>query len=173
MSPRTASPRAAFVALAAGLLIPAAAASLSACAPITSYSGFQAIESDPKDVKIGTDTKSTVRGRLGSPSATGTFDGNTWFYMNQMKSRVAFKRPEIVARNVVAITFNKDSEVVTGVNSYTLKDGKVIAFNGRETPTRGRELTILEQILGNVGRGSVLNNADDQVPGNRPGDQRN
>ena len=42
-----------------------------ACAPITSYSGFQAIDADPaKDVAVGTDTKSTVRGKLGSPSAT-------------------------------------------------------------------------------------------------------
>nr|MEA2797136.1 hypothetical protein [Phenylobacterium sp.] len=167
------SSRAAFAILAAGLLIPAAAASLSACAPITSYSGFQAIESDPKDVKVGTDTKSTVRSRLGSPSATGTFDPNTWFYMNQMKSRVAFKRPEVISRNVVAITFNKDSEAVESVNTYTLKDGKVVAFNGRETPTRGRELTILEQILGNVGRGSMLPQDDETVPGNRPGDRRN
>jgi outer membrane protein assembly factor BamE (lipoprotein component of BamABCDE complex) len=167
------SSRAAFAILAAGLLVPAAAASLSACAPITSYSGFQAIESDPKDVKIGTDTKSTVRARLGSPSTTGAFDPNTWFYMNQLKSRVAFKKPEVVSRNVTAITFNKDSELVESVNSFTLKDGKVIAFNGRETPTRGRELTILEQILGNVGRGSLLRNDDEGVPGQRPGDRRN
>ncbi|HEX4711550.1 outer membrane protein assembly factor BamE [Phenylobacterium sp.] len=167
------SSRAAFAVLAAGLLIPAAAASLSACSPVTSYSGFQAIESDPKEVKVGTDTKSTVRGRLGSPSATGAFDPNTWFYMNQLKSRVAFKRPEVIARNVTAITFNKDSETVESVNTYTLKDGKVIAFNGRETPTRGRELTILEQILGNVGRGSMLPQDDEGVPGNRPGDRRN
>lgn len=164
--------RAAYVALAAGLLLPAAVAGLSACAPITSYSGFQAIESDPKDVKIGADTKSTVRGRLGTPSATGAFDGDTWFYMNQLKSRIAFKRPEVVARNITAITFNKDSELVESVNSYTLKDGKVVAFNGRETPTRGRELTILEQILGNVGRGS-LQPTDDTAPGQRPGDRRN
>ena len=58
------------------------------------------------------------------------------------------------------------------VNNYTLKDGKVIAFNGRETPTRGRELTILEQLLGNVGRGSMLPRDDEGVPGNRPSDQR-
>ena len=167
------SHRAALAIVATGLIATAGVASLSACAPIQSYSGFQTIESDPKDVKVGTDTKSTVRGRLGSPSATSTFDANTWFYMNQLKSRVAFKRPEIVQRNVTAITFDKDSELVTGVNTYTLKDGKVIAYNGRETPTRGRELTILEQILGNVGRGSVLQNPDDQVPGNRPGDRRN
>ena len=167
MSHRVAS---AFV--AAGLIAAAGAAGLSACAPIQSYSGFQTIESDPKDVKIGVDTKSTVRGRLGSPSATSTFDNNTWFYMNQMKSRVAFKRPTIVARNVTAITFDKESEVVKTVNSYTLKDGKVIAFNGRETPTRGREMTILEQILGNVGRGNILPNDEEGVPGNRPGDRR-
>src|SRR5437899_3125328 len=118
-------PRASFAILAAGLVATAAAAALSACAPIQSYSGFQTIESDPKDVKAGTDTKSTVRGRLGSPSATATFDNNTWFYMNQLKSHVAFKRPQVVARNVTAITFDKDSEVVKSVNNYTLKDGKV------------------------------------------------
>jgi len=159
--------RVAFAAIAAALL------SSTACAPIVSYSGFQAIESDPKDVKVGADTKSTVRGKLGSPSATSTFDPNVWFYMNQIKQRVAFQRPSVIARNVTAISFNKESETVESVNNYTLKDGKVVAFNGRETPTRGRELTILEQLLGNVGRGSMLpQNDEDTLPGNRPGDQR-
>jgi outer membrane protein assembly factor BamE (lipoprotein component of BamABCDE complex) len=158
--------RAAYAALAAVLL------STAACAPMTSYSGFQAIESDPKDVKVGTDTKSTVRGKLGSPSTTSTFDPNIWFYMNQVKERVAFRKPRVTARNVTAITFNKETEQVESVNNYTLKDGKVIAYNGRETPTRGRELTILEQLLGNVGRGSMLPRDDETVPGNRPGDQR-
>jgi outer membrane protein assembly factor BamE (lipoprotein component of BamABCDE complex) len=158
--------RAAYAIVAVSLL------STAACAPITSYSGFQAIESDPKDVKVGADTKSTVRGKLGSPSATSTFDPNVWFYMNQIKQRVAFRKPTVIARNVTAITFNKENEQVESVNNYTLKDGKVIAFNGRETPTRGRELTILEQLLGNVGRGSMLPRDDESVPGNRPGDQR-
>ena len=151
--------------LSAGLLA-------AACAPITSYSGFQAIENNPKDVVVGTDTKSTVRTKLGSPSATSTFDPNVWFYMNQVKQRVAFRRPQVVSRNVTAVAFDKDSEKVASVDAYTLKDGKVIAFNGRETPTRGRELTILEQLLGTVGRGSMLPREDEGVPGNRPGDQR-
>ena len=159
--------RAAFAAVAAGFLATAA------CAPISSYSGFQAIESDPKDVKVGVDTKSTVRGKLGTPSATSTFDPNVWFYMNQVKERVAFRRPKVVARNVTAIAFNKDSEQVESVHNYTLKDGKVIAYNNRETPTRGREMTILEQMLGAVGHGGVLpRNEDEGVPGNRPGDRR-
>ena len=145
---------------------------LCACSPITSYSGFQAIDSDPKDVAVGTDTKSTVRAKLGSPSVQSTFDPNVWFYVNQVKERVAFRKPRVTARNVTAIAFNKDTELVERVNVYTLKDGKVIAFNDRETPTRGREMTVLEQLLGSVGRGGMLPRDDEGVPGSRPGDRR-
>jgi len=159
--------RAAFAALAVSLLGPAA------CAPITTYSGFQAVDANPKDVKAGVDTKSTVRGRLGSPSATSTFDPNVWFYIDQTKETVAFRKAVTTHRDVTAIVFDKDSEVVKDVQQYSLKDGKVIAFNGRETPTRGRELTIMEQLLGTVGRGSgLLPNQDEGVPGTRPGDRR-
>jgi len=159
--------RIAFAALAAGLV-----AATSACSPIASYSGFQAIEANPKDVKVGVDTKSTVRGKLGSHSTTSTFDPNIWLYMNQVKHRVAFRRPQVVARNITAIAFNKDTEMVESVHNYTLKDGKVIAYNDRETPTRGREITILEQMIGSVGHSILPPNDDEGVPGNRPGDRR-
>ncbi|WP_333587989.1 outer membrane protein assembly factor BamE [Phenylobacterium sp.] len=153
----------------------AAAAALlatGACAPITTYSGFQAIDASPKEVVVGQDTKSTVRGRLGSPSATSTFEDNVWFYVAQVKERVAFRKPVVVNREVVAIRFNEDSEVVESVDLYTLEDGRQVAFSDRETPTRGRELTVLEQLLGNVGRGGMLPRDDESVPGNRPGDRR-
>ncbi|MDX5392838.1 MAG: outer membrane protein assembly factor BamE, partial [Caulobacteraceae bacterium] len=143
-----------------------------ACAPITTYSGFQAIDADPKDVAVGTDTKSTVRGRLGSPSVTSTFEDNVWFYVAQVKEQIAFRKPVVVNREVVAIRFNEDTEVVEAVDHYTLEDGKQIAYSDRETPTRGRELTVLEQLLGNVGRGGMLPRDDESVPGNRPGDRR-
>jgi outer membrane protein assembly factor BamE (lipoprotein component of BamABCDE complex) len=152
--------RLAFAAAATGLL------ATGACMPISTYSGFQAIEERPADLKVGTDTKSTVMAKLGTPSATSTFDPNTWFYISQLTDRVAFYKPRVSRRDVVAVNFNKETEAVASVNTYTLKDGKVIAFNGRETPTRGREMTILEQLLGNVGSG-VLPNTDEDDPGNR------
>jgi outer membrane protein assembly factor BamE (lipoprotein component of BamABCDE complex) len=93
--------------------------------------------------------------------------------MSQVTDRVAFYKPRVAKRDVVAVSFNADSDQVASVNSYTLEDGKVIAFNGRETPTRGREITILEQLLGNVGQGGVLPRDDSEgLPGNRPGDTR-
>jgi len=157
--------RLAYVALAVALT------GAAGCAPITSHHGFQAIEASPKDVKVGVDTKSTVRGKLGSPSATSTFDPNTWFYVNSVKARVAFRRPTTVSRDVTAIVFNKETEMVEDIRNYTLKDGKAIAYNGRETPTRGREMTVLEQLLGTVGRGSMLPNDEEGLPGNRPGER--
>jgi outer membrane protein assembly factor BamE (lipoprotein component of BamABCDE complex) len=122
-------------------------------------------------MKVGEDSKSTLMEKLGSPSAVSTFDNNTWYYISQTTDRVAFYYPRVIKRDVVAIKFNPADEKVASVNTYTLKDGKVIAYNGRETPTRGREMTILEQLLGNVGRGGMLPQ-DDEAPGQRPGDRR-
>lgn len=143
--------------------------SAGACAPITSYQGFQAVEANPKDVKVGEDTKNSVTERLGSPSVVATFDANTWFYMTQVSDQVAFRKPVVRKRDIVMIKFAKDTDQkVEAVNTYTLKDGRIVAINGNRTPTRGRELSILEQILGNVGR-STLMPKEDLSPGDRPG----
>lgn len=150
----------------------AAALAVGGCTTITSHSGYQAIDTNPADLAVGADTKSTVRAKLGSPSVTSTFDPNVWFYVSQIKARAAFRRPQIIKRDIVALGFDKDTEVLKTLDTLSLKDGKVIAFNGRETPTRGREMTILEQLLGSVGRGSMLPRDDQGVPGNRPGDRR-
>jgi outer membrane protein assembly factor BamE (lipoprotein component of BamABCDE complex) len=138
------------------------------CAPIRQLNGYQAIEHEPADVKVGEDTKSTVLDTLGSPSAVSTFDPNVWFYMSQHSNQMSFHAVRVTKRSVVQITFDKDSEKITDVKTFTLKDGKIIAYNGRETPTRGRELSIIEQLLGNVGRGSLLPPTEPS-PGQRPG----
>ena len=78
--------------------------------------------------------------------------------------------PRVVRRDVVAISFDKESQAVTKVNVYTLKDGRVIAYNNRETPTRGRELTVLEQLFGNLSSVGTLPSDNNYTPGSHPGD---
>src|SRR6185437_12329 len=109
-------------------------AALAACAPTRQVSGYQAIDHQPKDVKIGMDTKSTVLDALGSPSAQSTFDPNTWYYVTQLTDGVGYHKPRVTKRTIVAITFDKESEKVTKVDNFSLKDGKVLAFNDREPP---------------------------------------
>ncbi len=137
----------------AGALV--AASALSACSPITSYQGFQAVEANPKDVKVGVDDKTTVMDRLGSPSTIAAFDPNTWFYISQVSDQIAYHMPSVRRRDVVVIAFNKADDKVAEVRAYTLKDGKIIPFNKRATPTRGRELSVLEQILGGLGNSNI------------------
>ena len=155
--------------IGAALAVAGLAAALSACAPIRTTSGYQAIEHNPKDMKVGVDTKSTVLDQLGSPSAQSTFDTNIWYYISQSTATVGYHTPHITKRAVVAITFDKDSEKVTKIDTYSLKDGKVLAYNTRETPTRGRELSALEQLIGTVGRGSMLPSQDPSPGQQNPG----
>jgi outer membrane protein assembly factor BamE (lipoprotein component of BamABCDE complex) len=39
---------------------------------------------------------------------------------------------------------------------YGLEDGRIINFSDRTTPTRGREMTILQQLISNAGNVSPL-----------------
>ena len=70
----------------------------------------------------------------------------------------------------MAIQFDKDNQTVTALNTYTLKDGRIIPFNGRETPTRGRQITVLEQLIGSISAASALPQDENQTPGSHPDD---
>lgn len=146
-------------------VLTAFAALASACAPVVGTHGFQTVDVAPTEIKVGQDTKSTVLAQLGSPSATSTFEDNIWYYISQTTERYTYNRAQVSQRSVTAITFADDDKVAE-VRNLGLADGQQIAMNTRETPTRGRELTVLEQLLGNVGRGQ-LPRTEDEVPGQR------
>ena len=152
----------------ASALALAGALALGACSPLTSYQGFQAVEANPKDVKVGVDDKTTVMDRLGSPSTVAAFDPNTWYYISQISDQVAFHQPQVKRRDVVMINFSKTDDKVADVKTYGLKDGKVIAFNKRATPTRGRELSVIEQMLGNIGNSNLTPQQDVNPGSQRP-----
>ncbi|WP_122465171.1 MULTISPECIES: outer membrane protein assembly factor BamE [Brevundimonas] len=138
----------------------------SACAPQIGRHGFQPVDVTPGEIETGVDTKSTVLARLGSPSATSTFEDNIWYYISQTTERYTWNPSGVAARSVTAISFNEGDDTVAEVRQLGLEDGQQVAMNGRETPTRGRELSAIEQILGTVGRGQLPRTEDD-VPGQR------
>lgn len=147
-------------------LVAALASAAAACAPTIGQHGFQAIDAKPTDIVAGTDTRETVLSRLGSPSTTSTFEGeNVWYYISQTTEKYTYNRPQVSQRSVTEITF-QDDDKVAAVRTLGLDDGRRIAMERRETPTRGRELTVLEQLLGNVGRGQ-LPRTEDETPGQR------
>jgi len=57
-----------------------------------------------------------------------------------------------------------DGDVVSAVEKFGIERGRMVNYSNDETPTRGRELGILEQLLGNVGATPMRNEEEEQGP---------
>ena len=132
---------------ALGLLVSAAAG----CSPIVATHGNIVEPERLGEIHEGVSTKSDVANTLGTPTATGTLDPNTWYYIGQRTEKVAFFAPEVVERKVVAFHFD-ESGMLRKLEQLDLSAGQEVDFVSRTTPTAGKDLGFLEQMLGNVGR---------------------
>lgn len=124
---------------------------LSSCTAQVSNHG-NTVEADRiAQIVPGLSSQQDVEALLGSPSSISVLDGQEWYYIGGRYSTVAFFAPEVLERQVLTITFNPDGIVQT-VGSLDRESGRDIQLVKRETRTRGNDLTIVQQLLGNVGR---------------------
>ncbi|MGE0253893.1 MAG: outer membrane protein assembly factor BamE [Alphaproteobacteria bacterium] len=147
-------------------LLAAAGVALVACTPVIDTRGHVPEPEAVDKVSVGKTTRDDVQKALGSPSTVGTFQDNVWYYIGEKTKTVAFFTPEILERRIVAVVFDPRG-TVSDVVTYTEADGKPIEVVSRVTPTAGQELTILQQLFGNLGR---FNAPPVQTPG--PGGRR-
>lgn len=149
-----------------GLIIAVAGAlAATACAPVIRTHGYVPDDAESQLVQANVDSKDTVLQRLGSPSTTGVFE-DTWYYISSTREDFAYFKPHIAARRIVAVKFD-ENEMVTAVNEYDVEDGNEFRMVSRKTPTRGRELSALEQIFGTIGAGvanRLPGGPQDQLP---------
>ena len=107
--------------------------------------GYQFTEEQLEQVPIGA-SKEQVDFVLGSPSSTGNFGNEVYYYISQKTRRTAFMRPRVIDRRILAVYFDRN-QTVTRIADYGLQDGRVFDCIGRTTPTTGDEVTFLSQIL--------------------------
>ena len=124
---------------------------LAACEPRVSRHGQVLDREIVADIEPGVDHRSEVTRRLGTPSSHSLFGEDTWFYISQYRTTSILSLPETESHTVVAIAFDS-SGIVEEVAMLTIEDGIVIDPVSRATPTHGRDLGLLEQLLGNIGR---------------------
>jgi len=124
-------------------------AALAGCAPVENQRGYVPDMVAMQSIRVGMDTKDTVSKKLGDPSTAATFGGDVWYYISSHVQQSAFFAPRATDRNILAVEFTKDGKVAD-MHKYTLADGRVVDFVSRETPTRGRELTLIQQIFNAV-----------------------
>lgn len=126
--------------------------SLASCTPTVDYRGYLPKGNDLDQLNVGM-SKTEVEALLGSPSTTATVNtaGDSYYYISSTVHHVAFFEPKVVDRRILAIRFDQEDRVQKFAH-YGLEDGKIIDFISRETPTRGKELGILQQLFQNIGR---------------------
>ena len=128
----------------------AAVAGLLACSPVIRNHGYTPPDEELQTIRVGQDTRGSVRRKIGRPGGAGLFTDDGWYYVSSKVEHLTYHAPEVIDRRVVAITFDQN-DVVASVDLYGLNEGRVVNLETDTTPTFGRELTILEQVLGNIG----------------------
>ncbi len=133
---------------------------VSACEPVRQTHGYVPADTYVERIKLGEDSRADVVSKIGRPSTTAAFENDEWYYISRSTVTRAFLAPTPTEQKVMVLAFDADG-VVQSVDRYALEDGQIVDLVTNTTPTRGKRLTFLQQLLGNIGKFTP-----DQILGN-------
>jgi len=113
--------------------------------------GYVPSEVDLANVQVGRDTRETVTEKIGSPGTSGVVREDAWYYVQSRVENYAYQAPEVIERQVLAISFSSNGRV-RNIERFGLEDGEVIALNRRVTDDNIQGVSFLRQLFGNLGR---------------------
>src|SRR6516162_3072089 len=124
---------------------------VAGCATSVEQRGNLPAQDKIAEVHPGSTTKDEVIKILGSPSSVSIFNDKSWYYISRRTEQFSFFDPDVVDQQVYVVNFD-NQDVVKAVDHKGLEDGKEIIPVARATPAPGRELSFLEQLIGNLGK---------------------
>jgi len=128
------------------------AGAVMSCAPAVEQRGNLPNPDKIAEIHAGSTTKDEVAKILGTPSSVSVFNNDkSWYYISRRTAQTAFFEPDVLDQQVYIVDFD-DQGVVKAVDHKVLEDGKEITPVARATPAPGRELSFLEQLIGNLGK---------------------
>ena len=125
-------------------------------------------DSKLQQVQPNVTTQFDINNLFGPPTIEAPFDdnrGTTWYYAGHTSERLGIYKYEITERKLVEVNFDENG-VVTGLRTLDPAQAQDIDFANRETPTAGREFTILQQFVGNIGRFNGVGQTANKGSGN-------
>jgi len=128
-----------------------AAISLCACVKNTQLVGYTFKSEKLGQIHPGETSQDYIKNTLGTPSVVSNYGENVWYYIGAEYETLAFFTPKIKSQKIVAISFDKDNRVAS-VKEYSAKDAKDIKIVSEITKTEGRDVGVLGELVGNVGR---------------------
>lgn len=132
---------------------------LLGCSPAIHTHGHSLDEEQLAKIQPGVTSRQEVLQLMGSPSTLAAFDDEAWYYISQRTEKRSFYQEGVVEQEVVTVSFDDQGRVV-GVDRHGLDQVASIDPVDRVTPTSGSSPSILEQLIGNIGRFSSTPGAD-------------
>jgi outer membrane protein assembly factor BamE (lipoprotein component of BamABCDE complex) len=126
----------------------------SACTPIVAKRGNAIEDAQLQQIVVGQSTREDVARILGTPTQTGTFDDKSWYYVGQRTEQEAFFDPELKEQTLVTIDFTPEGKVAS-VRKRGAELAQKIDPVDRKTPTYGKEMSLMQQLIGNLGKPSI------------------
>ena len=127
-----------------------------ACSSIYKNHGYVPPTEELDKIEVGVDTRDSVVETIGPPSSSGFARGSDYYYVASRIRHFGPKRPEIVSRELVAISFD-ESDRVRNIERFGLEDGNVIVLDRRVTGSSVENKGFLRQLLGNIGNFNPAN----------------
>ena len=133
--------------IVAGLMVLALSPALSGCVEQRVFNNGAIVTQDQLDLVPVGSSQDQVLLALGSPSTTGQFGNEVYYYISQKRAkRYEFEKMKLIDQKVLSVYFD-DEKIVSRVANYGIQDGKVFDFISRTTPTGGEDYTFLRQLL--------------------------
>jgi outer membrane protein assembly factor BamE (lipoprotein component of BamABCDE complex) len=124
---------------------------LAACGPQYRSHGYIPPQEDLDQIAIGVDTFASVEETLGSSASGSVLRDNGLYYVRSRMRTFAMLSPEVVDREVVAISFDSNG-VVSNVERFGLERGQVVPLARRVTSSGVTDVGFLKQLIGNIGQ---------------------
>lgn len=132
------------------ILVIVAILGLTACSPVHRNHGYVPPDEDLAQIVVGETTMDMVPQLIGRPSAQGLLTGSGWYYVGSRWRHFGPFEPKEVNREVVALSFDQQG-VVRNIERFGLEQGRVVTLSRRVTDTGVTEISLIGQILGNLG----------------------
>ncbi|KIC42979.1 SmpA/OmlA [Ruegeria sp. ANG-R] len=138
------------------LVFAACLAAVGACTPVFKNHGYVPPPEDLAKIKVGVDNRDSVEETIGAPTASGVVRDSGFYYVTSRIRHYGPKRPKVVSRELVAISFDQRG-VVRNIERFGLEDGYVIVLDRRVTDSNVEDKGFLRQLLGNIGNFNPAN----------------
>ncbi len=125
---------------------------LPACTPARNTHGNLISDVRFAQVRPYETTRYELRQIWGPPTVVAPFSGGeTWYYIGQQTEVMGIFKKEVVENRIIRVDFDT-METVIEVAELDPEQAVEITPVSRRTPTAGKEFTVLQQLVGNLGR---------------------